>query len=398
MQDHVVIIGTGLAGYTTAREFRSLAPEARLTLVTSDDGVSYSKPMLSNALRKGQTAAELAQASAEAMAESLQADVLTGVDVRAIETQTRQLVFDDGQLDYDLLVLAIGADPLPLPFEDRSDGRVHQVNNLQQYAAFREALGDEGRVLLVGGGLIGCEFANDLAEAGYGVDLVYPEELPLPALLPGPAGQGLAKALQDLGVKLHPGCTVETVERHGEGVRAQLSDGTGLRAALVLSAVGLRPRTDLALEAGLDVDRGIKVDRFLATSDDSIFALGDCAQVEGYSLCYVAPLTNAARSLARTLAGERTAVHYPVMPVTVKTSCFRIVAWPPDHDASGRWQHNGTGADLRGEFRDSAGVLQGFYLTGKRIRERMALSREMPPLIAAGVDAGTDPETGGDRE
>lgn len=383
MQEHVVIIGTGLAGYTTAREFRALAPEARLTLVTSDDGVSYSKPMLSNALRKGQSAADLAQADAEAMAESLRADVLTGVDVRAIEAQTRQLVFDDGQLEYEQLVLAIGAEPLPPPFEDRSGGRVHQVNNLQQYAAFREALGDEGRALIVGGGLIGCEFANDLAEAGYGVDLVYPEDLPLANLVPEPAGEGLAEALAQLGVRLHPGRTVDRVERHGEGIQARLSDGSGLRARLALSAIGLRPRTGLAAEAGLTVDRGIVVDRFLASSDESVHALGDCAQVEGHSLCYVAPLTTAARSLARTLAGERTAVHYPVMPVTVKTSCFRIVAWPPADPAAGQWRHDGSGADLRGEFRDADGVLRGFYLTGARIRERMTLSREMPPLIAA---------------
>lgn len=387
MQEHVVIIGTGLAGYTTAREFRALAPEARLTLVTSDDGVSYSKPMLSNALRKGQSAAGLAQASADAMAESLQADVLTGVDVRAIEAQTRQLVFDDGQLEYDQLVLATGAEPLTPPFADRTRGRVFQVNNLQQYAGFRDALEKEARVLIVGGGLIGCEFANDLAESGYGVDLVYPEDLPLSALISGPAGQGLADALERLGVRLHPRRTVESVEPHGDGIQAHLSDGTGLRAKLALSAVGLRPRTGLAEEAGLEVDRGIVADRFLATSDDNIYALGDCAQVEGYSLCYVAPLTNAARSLAKTLAGERTPVHYPVMPVTVKTSCFRIVAWFPEDPSRGQWQHDGSGANLRGEFRDGEGVLQGFYLTGKLIRERMALSREMPPLIASNVKA-----------
>ncbi len=383
MQDHVVIVGTGLAGYTTAREFRKHAPDARLTLLTADDGAAYSKPMLSNALRKGQTPAELVQSDAEAMAEELQADVLTGVDVRAIEVNTRQLVLEDGQLEYDRLVLALGAEPLPPPLDDQSEGRLHQVNNLQQYRRFREALGDEGRVLIVGGGLIGCEFANDLIDSGYGVDLVYPEALPLAGLIPAPAGEALARSLKDAGVRLHPGETVDRVRPHGDGIAADLSGGKGVRASLALSAVGLRPKTELAEEAGLTVDRGICVDRYLRSSDDSIFALGDCAQVEGYSLCYVAPLTNAARSLAKTLAGEPEAVHYPVMPVTVKTSCCRIVAWSPAAKARGTWQHDGTDGDLRGEFRDRQGDLLGFYLTGSRIRERMELSRAMAPLISA---------------
>lgn len=381
MNEHTVIVGTGLAGYTTARELRRLAPDQRLSLVTADDGSAYSKPMLSTAYRKGQGPGDLVQASAEDMAENLDADILTGLDVEAIEPDTGRLILDDGHLEYDRLVLALGANPLPPPVRGSAADRVLQVNSLADYRLFREAARDARRVLIIGGGLIGCEFANDLIEGGYQVDVVFPEPHPLPQLLPEPPGRALATALERLGARLFSGRTVESVDGDGERLRVRLSDDTVRQADLVLSAVGLAPRTALAESAGLAVDRGIRVDRYLRSSDSRIHALGDCAEVEGHLLCYVAPLTAAARALARTLAGEETAVHYPVMPVTVKTSCCRVVAWPPAPGTEGEWRHDGEGSDLRGEYRTAEGRLAGFYLTGSRLRERMAMAEAMPPLI-----------------
>ena len=98
-------------------------------------------------------------------------------------------------------------------------------------------------------------------------------------------------------------------------------------------------------------------------------------------LPYVMPLTNAAKALGPTLAGEPKAVDYPVMPVTVKTSCCQVVAWPPEADAEGEWHIDGEAPDWRAEFYDTEGHLAGFALTGKRIKERMQLSKQMPALI-----------------
>ncbi len=381
MNNSVVIVGTGLAGYTTAKEFRKHDPDSRLTLITADDGRAYSKPMLSTAYRKGQTPEDLVQADSEGMEEMLNAEIITGVDVRAIEPEAGRLVFDDGHLEYDQLVLAVGADTLPVPAQGPAMDQVYQVNDLTQYGRFRKVADRARRVLIIGGGLIGCEFANDMTEGGFAVDMVFPERQPLPNLLPADAGGVLASALTDLGVSIHAGRTVDRVERDGEGVLAVLSDGSSVQADVVLAAVGLRPRTALAADAGLTVDRGIAVDRWLRTSGSSIYALGDCAEVEGYNLCFVAPLTASARALGRTLAGDETAVRYPVMPVTVKTSCCQVVCWPPPAGVDGHWSMDGEGHDLRGEYRNDDGTLLGFLLMGQRIRERMALSGQMEPLI-----------------
>ncbi|SEO97362.1 NAD(P)/FAD-dependent oxidoreductase [Aquisalimonas asiatica] len=378
----IVIVGTGLAGYNTAKAFRKQDSDTPLTLVTADSGRSYSKPMLSTGLRKQQTPADLVQAGPQDMAAELDARVITDSRVVAIDRrgQCVQLASGDS-IGYHRLVLATGADPIAPRLDGDAAGRVLQVNDLDQYEVFRDAVADASRVLIMGGGLIGCEFANDLAEAGYSVDLVFPEDAPLPRLLPERPARALQTALEGLGVRVHTGVTLDAVNGAGDGVVARLSDGRELGADVVLAAIGLRPRTALAEEAGLRVAQGISVDRHLATSDPAIHALGDCAEVDGYVLPYVAPLNNAARAVGATLAGDTTAVTYPVMPVMVKTSCCQVVAWPPPEGVAGAWQGDGDGRDLRGEFRDADGVLRGFYLTGSRIRERMAVTRDMPPLL-----------------
>lgn len=377
----IVIIGTGLGGYTTAREFRKHDTQTPLTIVTADSGRAYYKPRLSNAYRKGDAPRDLVQSAPDAMADEVDARVITHDAVTGVDRDNRQVTLASGErIGYQRLVLATGADPMTPALDGDGLNRVYQVNDLDEYESFRQAADPASRVLIMGGGLIGSEFANDLAEAGYDVAMVFPESLPLPKLLPATPGGALKQALEELGVSCYTGCTLERVDNHGEGVVATLSDGGKLSADLVLAAIGLRPRTGLADAAGLDTEHGIIVDRELTTSDPCIHALGDCAQVAGYVLPYVMPLTNAAKALGRTLAGEPTQVEYPVMPVTVKTSCCQVVAWPPG-SRDGEWQVDGEGRDLRCEYRDATGALLGFALTGKRIKERMTLTREMPPLI-----------------
>ncbi|MCC5812643.1 MAG: FAD-dependent oxidoreductase [Ectothiorhodospiraceae bacterium] len=382
MSKPVVIVGTGLAGYTTAREFRKHDAGTPLVLLTADDGRSYSKPMLSTACRKGKSADELAQATAEAMAGQLDATVRAGVTVDALDPAAHRLRADGEVLEYGKLVLALGAEPRRPPVAGDAVDAIHQVNDLQQYAAFRAAAANARELLIIGGGLVGCEFANDLADAGIRVTQVYPEAYPLERLVPAQAGAALAIGLKEIGVVQYPGCTVERVDHHQGAFRVSLGDGTRLQADLVLSAVGLEPRTALARQAGLQVERGIVVDRYLQTSAPDIHALGDCAEVEGHLLQYVAPLTAAARALGATLAGQRTAVEYPAMPITVKTSCCQVVCWPPASTAQGDWRFDGEGLAWRGEYRDAQNELQGFVLTSRRMRERMELTEQLPPLIA----------------
>ncbi|MNG10806.1 Rubredoxin-NAD(+) reductase [compost metagenome] len=150
----------------------------------------------------------------------------------------------------------------------------------------------------------------------------------------------------------------------------------------MVSAVGLRPRIDLASAAGLQVNRGVVVDRQLRTSHDNIFALGDCAEVDGLNLLYVMPLMSCARALAQTLAGNPTAVAYGPMPVTVKTPACPLVVSPPPHGREGQWSVEGLGTDLKVLCHDADGQLLGYALTGTAVMEKLALNRQLPALMA----------------
>lgn len=377
----VVIVGSGLAGYGLAREFRKLDGETPLLLISADDGRSYSKPMLSTAFAKGQDAEALVMAEPGALAEQLNAEIRTHTRVTAIDPQARRLWLDAEPVDYRDLVLALGAECVRVPVDGDATGHILTVNDLEDYARFRAALEGKQRVLILGAGLIGCEFANDLRLGGYQVDLVGLSDQPMPELLQPALGDALREALQQLGVGLYLGRTLASLNQADDGLQALLSDGTRLRCDLVLSAVGLRPRTALANAAGLASGRGIRVDRYLQTSAGHVYALGDCAEVDGLNLLYVMPLMAGVRALARTLTGEPSEVRYGPMPVTVKTpACPLVVALPPPGRA-GNWQLQGEGPDWQALCRDADGKLLGYGLSGQAVQGRLALNRELPPLL-----------------
>ncbi|MBW8328069.1 MAG: FAD-dependent oxidoreductase [Thiobacillus sp.] len=373
----IVIVGSGLAGYTLLKEIRKRDATTPVTLVTADDGAFYSKPNLSNALTAGKTAAALAGASAEKMAADQNATVLTRTRVTAIDTQGQRIRTDGGELEYSTLVLALGADPFPHGLAGSGAASVLAVNDLADYAAFRSAIDGKKRVTVLGGGLIGCEFANDLVHAGFAVDVVHLGAWPLERLLPVEAGQRLADSLAALGVHWHFGRTGKSVDATADGYRVVLDNGDVIEADVVLSAIGLRPRTQLAQAAGIPVGRGIRTNRLLETGVKNVYAMGDCAEVEGLNLPYVQPLMVQARALAATLTGTPTPVVYPAMPVMVKTPAHPVAVLPPKIGASGGWKVECSDTGVCALHTDDAGRLQGFVLTGGETGRRNTLVKEL---------------------
>jgi rubredoxin-NAD+ reductase len=382
----VVILGTGLSGYGVAKEFRKHDTETPLILITSDDGRAYSKPMLSTGYTKDQSANDLAQQDAGSMARTLKASVWTMTKVNEIDTAGQLIKVGDAQtvIHYGKLVLALGAEVIRPPIEGDGLELVYSVNDLLDYADFRAAVAknDVKKVCIIGGGLIGCEYTNDLINGGFEVEAVDPLSYCLPTLLPEPAGKAVQAALEEKGAKFHFGPLVTAVNKAAEGVEVSLNDGQTISADLVVSAVGVRPRTELAKSSGIETNRGVMTNRLLETSAPNVYAMGDCAEVNGHVLVYVAPLMAAARALGKTLAGEPTEVTYPAMPVTIKTPACPVVVAPPARDAAGDWDIAVDGSNVKAQFRDSAGNLLGFALTGDAIKEKMALQKELPPILA----------------
>ena len=382
MNAPVVIVGTGLAGYNLAREFRKLDGETPLLLITADDGRSYSKPMLSTGFGKNKDADGLSMAEPGAMAEQLKAEVRTHTRISGIDPGHKRLWIGEESVIYRDLVLAWGAETVRVPIDGDAADSVFPINDLEDYARFRAAAAGKRRVLLLGAGLIGCEFANDLMLGGYEVQLVAPCEQVMPTLLHPAAAAAVQAGLESLGARFHLGPVLNRLQRVADGLEAHLSDGQVIACDVVVSAIGLRPRIDLAAAAGVQVNRGVVVDRHLKTSHANIYALGDCAEVDGLNLLYVMPLMSCARALAQTLAGNPTVVNYGAMPITVKTPVCPLVVSPPPRGLEGVWTVEGQGADIKALCRDADGKLLGYALTGAAVMDKLALNKELPALLA----------------
>lgn len=382
--DHpIIIIGSGLAGYNVAREFRKLNADAELIIVADDDANFYSKPLLSNALVKNKTAQDLAMSDAEKMAGDLNAKVLKNTRVEKIDPSNNVVYISKNEsLNYSQLVLAMGASTINLSISGNAANKVVSVNDLESYAVFRNAIADKKRVAIIGAGLIGCEFANDLVLSDYDVSVIGLSEQPLNNLLPQQAGEYLKTALTEQGVNWHLGKETKQINFIDNKFKIDFADGTELDADVILSAVGLNPNIQVANDAGINVNKGIVVNKHLETNEKNIYALGDCAEIESLFLPYVMPLMTSARALAKSLNGETTAVNFPAMPVMVKTPSCAVVVSPPARGIEGEWKVEQDEDGVHARFIDQAGVLQGFALVGKAVADKQVLTKELPAVLA----------------
>jgi len=340
--------------------------------------------LLSTGYTKSLDYDKLALQSAAEIAAQLGISVLTRTHVRHIDTEHKQLALEHGAaISYDSLVIATGAQVIRPPLDGDAVNDVLSVNDLDDYARFQTLVTNEtvSKVAVIGAGLIGCEFTNDLLNGGFITESVDPLAWCLPTLLPEDCGRAVQAALEAKGASFHFGALAESVNRHGEGYSVTLNNGKTIEADAVLSAVGVRPNIQLAESADIEVGRGIKTNRYLQTNAPDVYALGDCAEVEGHVLVYVAPLSAGARALGATLTGTPTAVHYPAMPVAIKTPACPVVVSPPPREASGEWIIEGTAPDLKATFRDADGRLLGYALTGDGVKEKSVLTKELPAIL-----------------
>lgn len=434
-QDPIIIIGSGMAGYSLARELRKLNTELAITLICRDNGDSYSKPTLSNAFAQAKSAESLAIATSEAMAQSLNIKVMNFYQVSDINTEQQTvtvhpvLASDKQQiLAYAKLVIAAGASPRLLPNVPVDNQRIFAINHLDDYKHFQqkiqtlvaESLVAESdaqvNIAIIGAGLIGCEFANDLISQQFAsesqddkmtISVFDNAKVPMANQLPSQAGQALQQALEQGGVKFELGVAIQSIVNQDNKVAITLTNGSGETEVklvdIVLVAIGLVANTSLAEHAGLQVahlsdnfatnthlprtaKQGILVNEFLQTSNPHIYAIGDCANVAGSFMPYVMPLMNQAKALAKTLADSTqapTAVSYPAMPVAIKTPSLPIVVLPvsaqyPPEQVDWQTTPTADGMVMSAFAKDNTDKLLGFVLVGKEAgKQRMTLSKQV---------------------
>ncbi|ENB2046812.1 FAD-dependent oxidoreductase [Vibrio alginolyticus] len=366
--DPIVIIGSGHSGYQLAAALRAQSETVAITIFTADDGALYSKPALSNALVMNKDGDALQSESALEWESRLNIRVYPHTRVEQIDRANSTLHTSIGKYAYSRLVLATGASPIEIPIEgDRS--WVMSVNDLVDYRRFRSELQDKKRIAILGDGLIGCEFANDLIESGYEVTVIGLGQWPMERLIPQQLGESLQSALADRGVQWALQDSITRIEpRSASSAVLHLNSGKQIEADLVLSAVGLKPNVSLAEQAGLEVGRGIKVNQFGQTSDENIYSLGDCVETEQGWLPYIAPINQMIPSVAKSLLGDVAPISLTPTPVIVKTPILPLTIFTVAAEEQGQWYIETQADELTAAFYSPEGAMLGFALLGRKVQ------------------------------
>lgn len=305
MKQNLIIIGAGMASGRVIEHLVQNAPGAYdITLINAEPRGNYNRIMLSPVLAGEKTYKEIIIHDDPFYAEH-KVTCKFGTRVSGVDYTAKTVTTDQGEvLHYDKLIFGTGSSPFIIPLPGHDLKGVIAYRDLEDTERMM-ALDVGQKCVVIGGGLLGLEAAAGMAARGVDVTVVHIMGHLMERQLDEAAGYLLQKALETKGIKVITSAnSKEIVGENGHVKALLLDDGTVLPCDLLCMAVGIRPNTALAQEAGLAVGRGIHVDDQMQTSAEDIFAVGECVEHEGALFGLVAPLYDQAKVLAKTLMGE----------------------------------------------------------------------------------------------
>ena len=304
MRKKLVVIGAGMASGRMLEQLFETAPGAYdVTLFNAEPRGNYNRLMLSPVLSGEKTYDQIVTHD-EGWYAAHGVDCRFGEPVVQIDRKARVVRSNKSAAEYDALVIATGSAPFIIPVAGRDLPGVVTYRDLEDTEAMIAA-GIAGKdAVVIGGGLLGLEAAAGMAARGARVTVIHLMGHLMERQLDPAAGYLLERDLERRGIKIHCKGATKAILGHDRAEAVLLEDGTVYPADLVCMAVGIRPETRLAVDAHLEVERGIVVDDALRSSDPHIFALGECVEHRGQLFGLVAPLYDQARVLAKTLLDQ----------------------------------------------------------------------------------------------
>ncbi len=279
MAAHFVIIGNGPAGLSAAEEIRRRDDQARITILTPEPYLFYSRPGLAYYL-SGEIPWQQVIARDEAYYREHRFDLVHQACERILPDAHEVVLADGRRLRYDRLLIATGSKAVPAPFPGAALDGVVYLDTLDQARDIVKRTRKAKRAVVVGGGITALELVEGFHARGVHVHYLLRRDRYWSALLSEEESRIIETRLEEMGVDIHRRCQVQALEgKKGRVQRALLSTGESIKCDLVGVAIGVRPNIRLAKEAGLRCDRGVLVDEYLRTSDPDIFAAGDVAQI-----------------------------------------------------------------------------------------------------------------------
>jgi 3-phenylpropionate/trans-cinnamate dioxygenase ferredoxin reductase subunit len=272
-----VIVGASLTGAKAAETLRSEGFEGRIVLIGAERHRPYERPPLSKDYLRGEAEREKVYVHPASFYAQNHVEVRLGERVVSLDAGRRQLAFEHGEwLYFDRLLLATGATPRRLSIPGSQLEGIHYLRSLDDSDALRERLQPGARMVVIGAGWIGSEVAASARQKGLHVTVVHPDSVPLERVLGPEVGAIYRDIHLDHGVELLPDRRVESFEGDERVQRVRTSQGA-VECDFVVAGVGVEPAAELAAQAGLVVDNGVRVDQYLESSVPGVFAAGDVA-------------------------------------------------------------------------------------------------------------------------
>ncbi|WP_318378179.1 NADH:flavorubredoxin reductase NorW [Enterobacter sp.] len=374
MNAGIVIIGSGFAARQLVKNIRKQDANVPVTLIAADSMDEYNKPDLSHVISLNQRAGDLTRQSAGEFAEQFNLSLHPHTRVTDIDAGAQVVKSADKSWHYDKLVLATGAAAFvpPVPGHEL----MLTLNSQQAYQACEGELRDAQRVLIVGAGLIGTELAMDFCRAGKAVTLIDTAASLLPSLMPPEVSSRLQHRITEMGVHLLLNSQLLSLEKISAGIRATVNGNRYVEVDVVIAATGLRPETALARQAGVTIHRGVAVNRYLQTSDANIYALGDCAEIDGQLLPFLQPIQLSAMTLAKNLTGSNAPLTLPPMLVKVKTPALPLHLAGETARGDLRWQIETRPDGMLAKGFDGE-QLRAFVVSEDRMKEAFGLLKQL---------------------
>jgi 3-phenylpropionate/trans-cinnamate dioxygenase ferredoxin reductase component len=279
MSDGVVIVGAGQAGFQIAVSLRMEGYEGSIALIGDEPNLPYQRPPLSKGFMTGKQDIEDTALRPVAFYQSHRIELVTGARVTEIDRVSRSVSLASGhRFPYETLVLAVGARNRTLSVKGAELDGVCYLRTDTEAIEIQQHLEHARNIVVIGGGFIGLELAAAACTIGKSVSVLEVQS----RLMPRVVSPILSDFYRDLhkseGVEISLGVTLSEIAGHqGKVNRVVLNDGSVYPADLVLVGIGVVPNVDLARDAGLSISNGIVVDAHLRTEDESIYAMGDCA-------------------------------------------------------------------------------------------------------------------------
>jgi 3-phenylpropionate/trans-cinnamate dioxygenase ferredoxin reductase component len=272
-----LIVGGGMTADAAVNGIREADPDGSIGLIGAEHDRPYNRPPLSKGLWKGEAPDSIWRGT-----EKQNATLHLGRQARSLDRAAKMVIDDQGTIyTFEKLLLATGATPRRLPFDDSS---IIYYRTLEDYRKLRALTEDGQRFAVIGGGFIGWEIAAALAMNGKEVVMLFPEEAIGAYMYPLEHARFLNGYYGQKGVKVAPGSTISGIEKKGQGIVLGTQAQGEYPVDGVVAGIGVTPNVDLAKSAGLEVDNGIVVDELLRTSDPNVYAAGDVANFSNPAL------------------------------------------------------------------------------------------------------------------